>query len=130
MNITEITNKHIKIGKTSITVVNEETGKTCGLVRNIFKFKDLPLNRQISYWGQLRSVGAWGSGIDGINDAVIIYDNQLYYLHNLQPIEFFNKCCSGVEAFECEKVMVEQRKAIAENMKKYAAVINCYIDKF
>ena len=128
MYISELENKHIKIGKTSITVINTETNKTCGVVRNICKFKDLQANKQINYIKALRDAGVWGCGIDGVIDAVIISENQLYYLHNLKPIEAYNKYFKGVEGFESEKTRAEKRLAIAENMRQYATVINCYID--
>ena len=128
MHISELENKHIKIGKTSITVINTETDKTCGVVRNICKFKDLQANKQINYSRALRSAGLWGCGIDGIIDAVIISENQLYYLHNLKPIETYNKLFKGVEGWESEQKRAEERQTIAENMKQFSTVINCYID--
>lgn len=128
MEITALENKHIKIGKTSITVKNPETGKTCGVVRNIWKFKDLPSNRQIDYFGAISRAGAWGSRIDGIIDCVIISDNQLYYLHNLKPIEFYNKYIAYREGFENDKKAFEERLRIAENMKQISTVIPCYVD--
>lgn len=128
MEIKEIGNKHIKIGKTSITVINTETGKTCGVVRNIRKFADLQPNKQIDYFGKIRNAGAWGSRIDGIIDCVIISDNQLYYLHNLAPIDFYNKYFADREGFENEKTHFEKRLQIAENMKQIATVIPCYVN--
>lgn len=41
MTISELENKYIKIGRTSITVINTETDKTCGVVRNICKFFEI-----------------------------------------------------------------------------------------
>ena len=128
MHILELENKHIKIGKTSITVINTENNKTCGVVRNICKFKDLQANKQINYSRALRSAGLWGCGIDGIIDAVIISENQLYYLHNLKPIETYNKLFKGVDGWESEQKRAEERQTIAENMKQFSTVINCYID--
>lgn len=128
MEITALENKHIKIGKTSITVKNPETGKTGGVVRNICKFRDLQPNRQIDYFGAIRRAGAWGSRIDGIIDCVIISDNQLYYLHNLKPIEVYNKYFANCEGFENDRKIFEERLQIAENMKQIATVIPCYVD--
>lgn len=128
MEITALENKHIKIGKTSITVKNPETGKTGGVVRNICKFRDLQPNRQIDYFGAIRRAGAWGSRIDGIIDCVIISDNQLYYLHNLRPIEVYNKYFANHEGFENDRKAFEERLQISENMKKIATVIPCYVD--
>ena len=128
MYISELENKYIKIGKTSITVINTENNKTCGVLRNICKFKDLQANKQINYTKVLRDAGVWGCGIDGVIDAVIIAENQLYYLHNLKPIETYNKYFKGVDGWESEQTRAEKRLAIAENMRQYATVINCYID--
>ena len=128
MYISELENKHIKIGKTSITVINTENNKTCGVVRNICKFKDLQPNKQIEYFKSLRSAGLWGCGIAEIIDAVIIAENQLYYLHNLKPIETYNKLFKGVDGWESEQRRAEERQTIAENMKQFSTVINCYID--
>lgn len=127
MKITELENKHIKIGKTSITVFTPETGKTCGVVRNICKFTDLRGNRQVDYFKQLREAGAWGSGINGIIDSVIIADGQLYYLHNIKAIEDYNRYFAGCESFGADKECYEKRLEIADKMQQYAKVIPCYI---
>ena len=128
MEIKDIENKHIKIGKTSITAINAETGKTCGVVRDVRKFSDLPPNRQIDYFGNLRKAGVWGSHIDGLMNCVIVSDNQLYYLYNLKPEEFYNRYLAGHEGFESEKTHLEKCQQIAENMKAFATVIPCYVD--
>lgn len=128
MEITMLENQHIKIGKTSITVKNAETGKTCGVVRNVCKFKDLQPNKATDYFNQLRTAGAWGSGIDGLIDCVIIADDQLYYLHNLKPIDAYNQYWANVEGCESAKILHEKRLQIAENMKQFATVIPCYVD--
>ena len=124
MNITEITNKHIKIGKTSITVVNEETGKTCGLVRNVFKWKELQPRRKMEFAKQVRP--AFVSNIDGILDAVIVDGNDLYYLNDLKPYEFYEKHYKD----ESDIKYLAKRDAIIEAMKEHATIIDCYIDKY
>lgn len=128
MEITDIIDKHVKIGKTSITVKTPGTGKTCGVVRDVCKFKDLQMNRTLDYFKKLRAAGVWGSRIDGLLDCVIVVDNQLYYLHNLNPINTYNKCFAGREGFEDEKFHYEERLMIAENMKQISMVIPCYVD--
>ncbi len=128
MKIIEIEGKHIKIGKASITVRNFETGKTCGVVRGVCKFSNLQENRKSDYFKGLREAGAWCCGIDGLIDCVIVVDNQLYYLHNLNPINTYNKCFACCEGFESEKERYEKRLRIAENMKQISTVIPCYVD--
>ena len=46
MNITEIAGKNVKLSKGSITVLNDND-KTCGVVRNLTKWKDIQANKQI-----------------------------------------------------------------------------------
>ncbi len=128
MKITELGGKHVKIGKTSITAKDPETGKTCGVVRGICKFMDLQANKSIDYFGKIRNTGAWCSGIDGLIDCIIFADNQLYYLHNLKPINSYNKLFAGHEGFDNEKAQYEKRMQIAENMKRISTVIPCYVD--
>lgn len=128
MDIIEIENKHIKISPNSITVKRND-GKTCGVVRNVCKFKNLQPNKQIDYSFALKKAGVWNSGIDGLMDSVIITDNQLYYLHNLKPIETYNKIFKDVPGWESEAEYAEKRIKIAENMKEFATVIPCYIER-
>ena len=92
------------------------------------KYGSIIVIDDINYAKALRSAGLWGCGIDGVIDAVIIAENQLYYLHNLKPIETYNKYFANVEGWEAEKTRVEKRLEIAENMRQYATVIDCYID--
>ncbi len=128
MEITEIEGKHVKIGKTSITVKNPETGKTSGVVKNICKFLNLQPNKKLDYFKKIREAGVWGSRIDGLLDCVIIVDNQLYYLHDLNPINTYNKYFAGYEGFDNEKSHSDERLRIAENMKRISTVIPCYVD--
>ncbi len=130
MTITQLENQRVKIGKTSITVKNAETGKTCGVVKNICKFKDLQPNKMINYYMKIREAGLWGCDIDGMIDCAVIVDNELYYLHNLSPIETYQKYFAddpnGLYVYE--KKGYEKRLEIAENMRRYATVIPCYVD--
>ncbi len=128
MEITKIEGKHVKIGKTSITVKNPKTGKTSGVVKNICKFLNLQPNKKLDYFKKIREVGVWGSRIDVLLDCVIIVDNHIYYLHNLNPINIYNKYFAGHEGFENEQSHCDERLRIAENMKQISTVIPCYVD--
>ncbi len=81
--------KNIKIGKTSITI-KSENGKTCGVVRDIWKFKDIQPNKQINYFRILRNVGAWGNRNFDVNTCVI-KDGKMYVFRNLKIIQFHDK---------------------------------------
>lgn len=128
MQISEIKGKVVKVGKTSITV-KDKGNKTCGVVTGVTKFHSLQPNRQGDYFKQLREAGVWGSGIDGILDCVVFKERDMYYLNNTKPLEFYQEYLSDVEGElgEREKERYNQRLNIAENMKKYATVIDCKI---
>lgn len=60
--IKDCVGKKIKISKSSITIKSEE-GKTCGVVRDIKKFKDIQPNKEFRYFHILKECGAWGNRI-------------------------------------------------------------------
>lgn len=127
MKIAEIANKHIKIGKTSITVINTENNKTDGFVCHICKFNDLHTRERIKYLPALKRGGIWNSKIDALMDSVVIVENQLYYLHNLKPIETYIKLFEGIEGYEAEAKYHKKLLEIAEKMAECSVVIPCYI---
>ena len=81
-DIKDCIGKNIKIGKTSITI-KSENGKTCGVVRDIQKFKDIQPNKQIEYFRILKNVGAWGNKNFDINNC-IIKDGKMYVFRNMK----------------------------------------------
>ena len=48
--------KNVRISKCSITIKSDD-GKTCGVVRDIRKFKDIQPNKTLDYFHILRSMG-------------------------------------------------------------------------
>ena len=60
-SIFDCENQEIKIGKTSITIKDKETGKTKGIVKNISKFKNIQPNQQMKYFKQLKELNVWGN---------------------------------------------------------------------
>ncbi len=99
--------KNIKIGKTSITI-KSENGKTCGVVRDIWKIKDIQPNKQINYFRILRNVGAWGNRNFDVNTCVI-KDGKMYVFRNLKTIQFHDKY--GYFS-EDEKLNAEEQETI------------------
>lgn len=81
--------KNIKISKGSITI-KDDNGKTCGVVRNIWKFKDIQPNKQIDYFHVLRDVGAWGNRKFDVNTC-IVKDGKMYVFRNMKTIQFHEK---------------------------------------
>lgn len=102
MTIKEIGNLPCKIGRTTITVYNAETGKTCGIIRNVYvagkdnvprrilefrqKHNNLPLNMRM-HSIEVDSVGYYIVDVgmhqrnlnptDSIDRAVRIYDETM-----------------------------------------------------
>lgn len=81
--------KKVKINKSSITI-KDDNGKTCGVVRNIWKFKDIQFNKQIDYFHMLRKVGAWGNKNFDI-DTCIVKDGKMYVFRDAKTIQFHEK---------------------------------------
>ena len=128
MKISEIKNKTVKIGKTSITVFGDN-GKTCGVVRNIEKFKDLQPNKQIDYIKRIRESGLWGNGVVTL-DSVIVANGELFYLNDLRAIKGYELYFANIpkeDISDTTKKVYNIRLSLAENAKKYMTVIDCYL---
>lgn len=122
MKITDISGQRVKIGKTSITV-KDANDKTRGIVNCVTVFKNAAPREQFNYYSRLRKI----ENIE--HDKVIICDGELYYLHNLKPIEFYEKYIAGNEcdAYKHDTKRYIERKQIAEDAAQYMIVIPCYI---
>lgn len=86
-NIFDCENQEIKIGKTSITIKNRDTGKTKGIVKDITKFKDMQPNKQMQYFKKLKSLNIWGNKMVNM-DNVIIQDGSIVLFRNMRTIDF------------------------------------------
>lgn len=81
--------KNVKISKCSITIKSEQ-GKTCGVVRDIRKFKDIQPNKASDYFHILRKCGAWGNKNFNV-DNCIEKDGKLYVFRNMRSKLFYEK---------------------------------------
>lgn len=121
-NIIDCENEEIKIGKTSITIKNKETGKTKGIVRNITKFKDIQPNKQIDYFKRLKELNLWRNRIVNMNN-VLIQDGEIIVFRNMRSSDFY-KQYGFVDNTEKEKH--EKENAFYEELSKKIQVIHCY----
>ena len=71
MLITDIQGKDVILSKGSITV-KDDNNKTCGVVRNLRKFKDIQANKQFTLRKQLN--GVWGVNRFGISMDRVYFD--------------------------------------------------------
>lgn len=122
--------KHVKIGKTSITV-RDDNGKTCGIIRNAWKFCELQPNKQVDFSKSVRASGLWGCSIDGIMNRVVICEGKIYYFNDLRVLEQYEQMMKSSFGGFLDTVTKNyiRRKNIVEGCKENAiTVINCYID--
>ena len=61
--------KNVRISKCSITIKSDD-GKTCGVVRDIRKFKDIQPNKTLDYFHILRKCGAWGNKNFSVDNCI------------------------------------------------------------
>lgn len=122
MNITQLEGKHVKICPRSIKAI-DETGKTCGVVTGVMRFKDAPLREQSEHFNAVRSSGLWGCRI-GVMDNVIISGRKLYYLNDVRPLENFVLFSAHLTGVERDRY--KERLALAEHAAQYMTVINVY----
>lgn len=82
MRIQDIGNLPCRIGKTSITVKNQETGKTCGVIRNIQTFgKEIQPRIIYDFKTRHGGVPVW------ITRECIETDGTGYYVVNAKRVE-------------------------------------------
>ena len=62
-------------------------------------------------------------------DCIVYHDDELYYLHNLKPIEFYEKVFKDCPSsdWESEKKRYNKRLQVAKSLSKVIHVIPCYI---
>ena len=82
MDIMELTGRTVRISKQSLTCINDDTGKTAGVVRGCIQYAAAPMRDQSPLFGAVKASGLWGSGYMG---QVIINRGRLYYLDNQRP---------------------------------------------
>lgn len=126
MKMQDLKKQKIIIGKTSITC-KDDSGKTCGIVRNVKAWGTLSARELYDFY---KAVGASGIRAAGLCGNLIVDGKQLYYLHDLKPIEFYENYIDGKIENDSEKERYNTRKQIAEKAKEYnIIVIPCYILK-
>ena len=82
MDIIDLAGRTVRISKQSLTCINDETGKTAGVVRGCIQYVSAPMRDQAPLFGAVKASGLWGSGYMG---QVIINRGRLYYLDNQRP---------------------------------------------
>lgn len=120
--ITDCIGKTVKISKNSITIKNEETGKTSGIIKNITSLKDIQCNKQIAYFKILKTAGLHGTFPQ--SDYIIgSEDSTMYLFRNIKSKLFHEKY--GYISEE-EKQKAEEKEKLYEAHKQAGIpVIEC-----
>ena len=124
MKIADIQNKRVKISSHSITV-KDERDKTCGVVRDVKPFKELRPAEGMKYFPKLRELGVFGNS--ELLKSFVICDGEPYFLHDLRPLETYERLFKGKDGWESEERKYNERKQAAEKMTEIATVIPCYV---
>lgn len=105
--------KKIKIGKTSITIKNDN-GKTCGVVRGVTSLADMQFNKQAEYSRVLRKNGLLGNETN-MKD-IIVSDGKMYCFRNAYTKEFYEKFhekygyIDDADREQCERMEITYKK--------------------
>lgn len=85
MKMQNLENQKIKIGKTSITVI-DDNGKTAGIVRNVKTWSTMQPRDTFDIWKRIKSIFASGRA-----DRLVLDGNDLYYVYNTRSENMVKK---------------------------------------
>lgn len=124
MDIRDIKGKIVKIGKTSITV-KDENNKTRGIVKNIFLFNDAPPRISFKYSKIIKEVGILGN--QKLIKNTIICNKELYLLKDTRRLSRWIDMMEKVEWIkESDMPEYEKEMDIYEKAQKVGInVIEC-----
>lgn len=130
MKMQELTGCRISIGKTSITV-KDENDKTRGIVRNIATWYTMGNRQQSEVWQVLKKCGLWeysnNMRDEHILKKLIADGNTLYYINDLRYIENYHKYFEGHSCCEQEQKNFQKYMEVLEHIREYMTVIDCYV---
>ena len=130
MKMQELAGKRISIGKTSVTV-KDENDKTRGIVRNVATWYTLGNRQQSDVWKVLTKCGLWQFSNDMRDERVlkklIIDGNKLYYLNDQRYIENYHKYFDGHSCCEQEQKNFQKYMEVLERIREYMEVIDCHV---
>lgn len=84
MNIVDVQGKMVRIGKTSITV-KDENNKTRGVVKNICTWETLPPRRRFNFHKLISQSGIWGN--EYLVKNLIFDENEMFLLKDMNRLE-------------------------------------------
>lgn len=120
MKMNELNGRLVKLNPGSITVKDDVTGKTCGVVRSVCNFYNLPMNRQVDYYGTLRAAGIVDAGM---TNHVFIDGGKLYFMYGTKSDELYKACRADILQEDYNK-----RQALLKKIESAGIeIIRCHI---
>lgn len=124
MDFKDLEGRTVKISAHTITA-KDERGKTCGMVRNVRNFSDVPPRVKFDLHTVLRSSGLWSS--DYMN-AVFVDAGRLVWLYPAARDKFYNDYVKGNESlFESDAAHYKKRREIEKQaIAAGVLVVHCF----
>lgn len=120
MKINELNGRTVKISAGSITVKNDSTGKTCGVVRGVCRLDNLPPSRGWEHEGKLRAAGVSGAWL---YHRVVVDGDRLYFFYDTRLDELYKASGADVLEEDCKRHQEILRRVEASGIE----VIRCHI---
>lgn len=121
MKMNELNGRTVKINAGSITVKNDSTGKTCGVVRGVCRLDNLPPSQGWEHAGKLQAAGVFEAGL---SHRVVVDGDKLYYLYDTRHDELYIRSRADVLAEDYERHQKILRRVEAAGIE----IIRCHIN--
>lgn len=124
MDFKDLEGRTVKISAHTITA-KDERGKTCGMVRNVRSFSDVPPRVKFDFNKIIRESGLWGN-VE--MSRVFVDDKLLVWLYPAHKDEFYNKYVKGNESlFEADAAYYKKRREIEKQaIAAGVLVVHCF----
>lgn len=120
MKMNELNGRLVKLSPASITVKDDVTGKTYGVVRGVCNFYNLPENRQWDYDKKLREAGIIYAEM---RHHVVIDEGKIYFMYNTKPDEVYESCHADILQESYNKNQALLKKVESAGIE----IIRCHI---
>lgn len=124
MNFKDLEGRTVKISSHTITA-KDERGKTCGMVRNVRNFLDVPPRVKFDFYKVVRDSGLWNNAD---MSRVFVDDGRLVWLYPAAYDKFCEEYVKGNESlFSSDMEHYKKRREIEEKAKSAGVlVVHCF----
>ena len=124
MDFKDLEGRTVKISAHTITA-KDERGKTCGMVRNVRSFADVPPRSKFDVFPILKKCGLWGN-VE--SKYIFVDDGRLIWLYPAGLDKFYHEYIEGNESlFSSDMEHYKKRREIEEKAKSAGVlVVHCF----